>query len=164
MKAASDKHDEPCSKRAKNAPSTRLSPWLTSKYAEYVESSEVPGLGYISVHASTRPGPVSLEGYGKHVFRGAVAAPFLASAGLPKDALEDPSWTTNGSADKVAAAMLAWARTNGASYYCHWFHPLGAAGLRHGQSAQVKSDCSNSTEFPGDQCTLGPERPHAIRC
>ena len=34
--------------------------------------------------------------------------------------------------------MLDWARDNNASLYCHWFQPLGAAGLRHGQSAQVQ--------------------------
>ena len=37
----------------------------------------------------------------------------------------------------MAAAVLDWARDNGASVYCHWFQPLGAAGVRHGQSAQV---------------------------
>jgi hypothetical protein len=39
---------------------------------------------------------------------------------------------------KVAAAVLDWALANGASSYCHWFQPLGASGLRHGQSAQVQ--------------------------
>ena len=28
---------------------------------------------------------------------------------------------------------------NGASVYCHWFQPLGASGVRHGQSAQVQN-------------------------
>ena len=138
MKSISENSGDPASKRPKQAAATtRLSPWLTSKHAEYVESSEAPGLGYISASHACRPGPVSLDAYGKHVFRGAIAAPYLTAAGLPKNILDDPSWTTNGSADKIAAAILAWARTHGASYYCHWFHPLGAAGLRHGQSAQV---------------------------
>ena len=39
---------------------------------------------------------------------------------------------------KVAAAVLEWAIDRGASLYCHWFQPLAAAGLRHGQSAQVQ--------------------------
>jgi len=39
---------------------------------------------------------------------------------------------------KVAAAVLQWAIDNNASVYCHWFQPLAAAGLRHGQSAQVQ--------------------------
>jgi glutamine synthetase type III len=38
---------------------------------------------------------------------------------------------------QVAAAVLDWAKDNGASTYCHWFQPLGAGGVRHGQSAQV---------------------------
>ena len=40
---------------------------------------------------------------------------------------------------QVASAVLMWAKDNGASSFCHWFQPLGAAGLRHGQSAQVQS-------------------------
>ena len=39
---------------------------------------------------------------------------------------------------QVAAAVLQWAVENGASAYCHWFQPLGASGVRHGQSAQVQ--------------------------
>ena len=124
-------------KRARKAPLTRLSPWLTSKHTDYIKSSEAPGLGYISSLGAHKT-PVSLNAYGRHVFRGAIAAPFLAGAGLAKDVLDTPAWTTDGKADKVAAAILAWARSNGASHYCHWFHPLGAAGLRHGQSAQVQ--------------------------
>jgi hypothetical protein len=46
-------------------------------------------------------GPVSLDGYGKHLFKGATAAPYLEKQGLPKNALDSPSWTTNGTADKV---------------------------------------------------------------
>ena len=80
---------------------------------------------------------VSLDGYGQHLFKGAVAAPYLERHGLPKTTLDGTKWTTDGSADKVAAAVLDWARDNGASVYCHWFQPLGAAGVRHGQSAQV---------------------------
>lgn len=52
----------------------------------------------------------SLEGYGQHLFKGAVAAPYLEKAGLPKNALDSPAWTTNGQADKVASAVLEWAK------------------------------------------------------
>lgn len=45
--------------------------------------------------------PVSLEGYGNHVFKGDVAAPYLTKAGLSADALDTPHWTSNGNADKV---------------------------------------------------------------
>ena len=70
---------------------------------------------------------------------GAVAAPYLKKAGLPENALESKDWTTNGNADKVAAAVLEWAKDNGASVYCHWFQPIGSSGVRHGQSAQVQN-------------------------
>lgn len=80
---------------------------------------------------------MSLDGYGKHLFKGAVAAPYLEKVGLPKNALDTPAWTTNGTVDKVAAAVLEWAKDNGASVYCHWFQPLGSSGVRHGQSGQV---------------------------
>lgn len=43
----------------------------------------------------------TLDGYGKHVFKGDIAAPYLQKAGLPVDTLDTPSWTSNGNADKV---------------------------------------------------------------
>lgn len=56
-------------------------------------------------------GAASLEGYGKHLFKGAVAAPYLEAAGLPKGTLDNSDWTRNGAtADKVANAVSAWAR------------------------------------------------------
>jgi hypothetical protein len=118
-----------------SAPLSRLSPWLTPTYYEHEASSLLPGLSM--EYNST--GVVSLEAYGKHVFRGAIASPYLLRAGLGKQALENSLWTTNGGADKVAAAVLAWAIENGAANYCHWFQPLGAAGMRHGQSGQVQN-------------------------
>jgi len=53
--------------------------------------------------------------------------------------MESGHWTTDGSADNVAAAVLDWARDHGASVYCHWFQPLGASGVRHGMTAQVQN-------------------------
>ena len=79
------------------------------------------------------------DSYGKHLFKGAVAAPYLQKQGLPADTLDSSAWTSNGNADKVAAAVLDWATSNGASVYCHWFQPLGASLVRHGQSAQVQN-------------------------
>lgn len=38
---------------------------------------------------------------------------------------------------QVAKAVQLWAVENGATNYCHWFHPLGSSNVRHGQSAQV---------------------------
>jgi len=85
-------------------------------------------------------GAASLEGYGKHLFKGAVAAPYLEAAGLPKGTLDNGDWTRDGAtADKVANAVSAWARDNGASVYCHWFQPLAASGVRHGGTGQVQN-------------------------
>jgi hypothetical protein len=44
---------------------------------------------------------VSFDGYGKNVFRGAIAAPYLEKQGLPKDILNTPAWTTSAHVDKV---------------------------------------------------------------
>lgn len=85
-------------------------------------------------------GAASLEGYGKHLFKGAVAAPYLEAAGLSKGTLDNADWTRDAAtADKVANAVAAWARDNGASVYCHWFQPLAASGVRHGGTGQVQN-------------------------
>lgn len=78
----------------------------------------------------------SIEDYGTHVFKGAVADEYLAKQGLPAGLLNDPSWTTT-SADKVAAAVMDWAQDKGASVYTHWFQPLAASGVRNGMTGQV---------------------------
>jgi glutamine synthetase len=77
--------------------------------------------------------------FGKHLFRGEVAAPYLERHGLARDTLATPDWTKNGQAEQVAAAVLDWARDHGASVFCHWFQPLGAGGLRFGNSAGVQN-------------------------
>jgi hypothetical protein len=43
----------------------------------------------------------SCNGYGQHVFEGAVATPYLEKAGLASNTLDTPAWTSNGNADKV---------------------------------------------------------------
>lgn len=80
-----------------------------------------------------------LNGYGAHLFKGKVAGPYLTKQGLAADVLESPDWATNGNADKVAAAVLEWATENGAKNFCHWFQPLAASGVRHGQTAMVQN-------------------------
>lgn len=44
---------------------------------------------------------VNIDHYGKHLFRGAVAAPYLAKHGLSTNVLESSAWATNGQADQV---------------------------------------------------------------
>jgi hypothetical protein len=79
---------------------------------------------------------LELSGFGEHVFKGAVAGRFLGKYGETAALLDTPAWTKDKS-DIVAAALLDWARENGASVYCHWFQPMGSSGFRHGQSGQV---------------------------
>jgi hypothetical protein len=55
---------------------------------------------------NTRSFSASFEGYGSHLFKGAVAAPYLERHGLANNALDNPSWTTNGDADKVSNGHL----------------------------------------------------------
>ena len=43
----------------------------------------------------------SLDGYGQHLFKGAVAAPYLEKHGLAKNTLEEMNWPKDGNADKV---------------------------------------------------------------
>ena len=61
----------------------------------------------------------------------------MTKHGLSAKTLESSEWAVNGSADKVAAAVLDWARDSGANTYCHWFQPLGASAFRHGMSGHV---------------------------
>lgn len=45
-----------------------------------------------------------VRSYGQHLFKGAVAAPYLQKHDLPSDTLETSDWTVNGNADKVSKA------------------------------------------------------------
>jgi len=84
----------------------------------------------------------SLDTYGTYKFKGAVAAPFLIKQGLPADVLNDVKWTRS-HAEKVAAAVLEWAKSKGATMVTHWFQPLGSSGIRLGQTGQVHNAMFN---------------------
>jgi glutamine synthetase len=73
------------------------------------------------------------------LFKGAVAAPYLKKQGLAADTLSSSTWCSDGKADAVAAAVLDWARDNGASVYTHWFQPMGSSGVRHGLTGGVQN-------------------------
>lgn len=89
---------------------------------------------------TSRAFSASLDGYGQHLFKGAVAGPYLEKHGLAKDVLETPDWAKDmGKADKVASAVLDWARDNGASTYTHWFQPMGSSMVRHGLASGVQN-------------------------
>lgn len=79
----------------------------------------------------------SFKSFGNHQFIGEVCHPYLDAVGLPRNTLDYIDWVKNGNEDKVAEAILLWAKDNGASVYCHWFQPLAASGVRHGGSGQV---------------------------
>jgi len=75
--------------------------------------------------------------FGSHVFKGVTAEPYLRKHKLPPNVLLNSKWTVDGKAEKVAEAVLDWARDNNVSSYCHWFQPMASAGVRHGQTGQV---------------------------
>jgi glutamine synthetase len=78
------------------------------------------------------------EGFGKHLFTGVNAAPYLAKQGLSASILDNADWTRDmETVDAVARAVMDWGRENGANVYTHWFQPLGAAGVREGCTGQV---------------------------
>lgn len=50
-------------------------------------------------------GKLSLEGFGDHVFRGEISAPYLKAQGLPENILDSSAWTSDGSADRVGTSV-----------------------------------------------------------
>lgn len=74
---------------------------MLSKYSRSVFSKRVSSItGVSKLFAST------LDGYGDHLFKGSVAAPYLKKQGLSATHLDSHKWTTDGSADKVGCAIL----------------------------------------------------------
>lgn len=63
--------------------------------------ARIPLKNLASRAKASRSMSASLVGYGDHVFKGAVAAPFLKDQGLDPNVLEGGKWITDGSADKV---------------------------------------------------------------
>jgi glutamine synthetase len=81
----------------------------------------------------------TMNTFGQHRFFGAEAERYLIAQGLHRLVLQTTGWTQDADkADKVANAVLMWAKYRKATSFCHWFQPLGAAGMRYGQSAQVQ--------------------------
>ena len=65
---------------------------MLSKFSKYVARLPMKSRGMAAA---------SFDGYGEHVFKGAIASPYLTSVGLAADTLDTPAWTSNGNADKV---------------------------------------------------------------
>jgi hypothetical protein len=80
---------------------------------------------------ATMAAPVSLNGYGDNVFRGAIAAPYLSRHGLAPNTLESIEWTTNGNADKVRISIFTDSLEQQASYpFTYRLPVLSLIGLR----------------------------------
>mmetsp|Transcript_18466 Transcript_18466/g.35139 ORF Transcript_18466/g.35139 Transcript_18466/m.35139 type:complete len:731 (+) Transcript_18466:107-2299(+) len=104
-----------------------------SSYPPAAEKASLP-----NPPAPAKEAEASLEGYGKHVFWGEEAEKFLKAQGLMLADIKDPMWVHDANkADKIASAVMEWAKSHGAAYYCHWFQPMGST-MRHGQTGQVQ--------------------------
>jgi len=97
--------------------------------------------------------------YGTCKFRGKEAAKYLVKQKLSESILDSASWTKDkATAEKVAAAVLEWAKDHGATMYTHCFQPLGSGMMRLGQMGQVHNAMFNfdrktggiKYEFDGD--------------
>jgi glutamine synthetase len=117
-----------------------------------------------AVVGTMRPyGGAGLESYGRAVFRGAVAAEYLQRYGVSPKVMSSPEWTGDEDlANNIASAMRDWAIDLGATSYAHWFQPMGAGGVRHGQAACVQTsmlsfapDGTASWEFDADDLLTG---------
>ena len=85
-----------------------------------------------------------LSSYGSRRFVGKVADKYLQKKGISADELATGKWTRNEEmADKVAEAVVMWARDNGATMATHLFQPLGSGGLRFGQQGTVQNAMFN---------------------
>mmetsp|Transcript_31993 Transcript_31993/g.83716 ORF Transcript_31993/g.83716 Transcript_31993/m.83716 type:complete len:722 (+) Transcript_31993:90-2255(+) len=101
--------------------------------------------------------------YGKCRFMGTVAEGYLKAQGLPIDTLSSPNWTSDSAkTDKVAKAIVEWAKDNGATMATHIFQPLASGGLRFGQTGMVQNAMFNFnskgecvTAFSGDELVQG---------
>jgi glutamine synthetase len=85
---------------------------------------------------------LELSGFGEHCFKGDVANRYLGKYGETAALLDTPAWTEKKS-DIVAAAILDWAKDNGASVFCHWCAPKAQHGVdasRADATAQVPAD------------------------
>eukprot|EP00961_Rhodomonas_salina_P050805 682327-Rhodomonas_salina.1 len=120
--------------------------WMMATYREllhldvnqdYYGNTVALGNGKLipSVKDRTQPDAWDPSGFGSKVFTGAVADKWLATVGEKGDILKDSKWTKT-KADKVAQALMAWGRANGACVTTHWFQPMGANGVRPGMTGQ----------------------------
>jgi glutamine synthetase len=72
------------------------------------------------------PGRLTSDYFGKNVFDRPKMKKYLSSEAYEHvmEAIEKGSRIDRKMADQIALGMKAWALTNGATHYTHWFHPL----------------------------------------
>jgi len=82
--------------------------------------------------------------YGNNKFKGKVADKYLKKQGLSAATLADVKWTKEPeTANKVAKAVVEWAKDSGATMMTHVFQPLGSGMMRLGQTGQVHNSMFN---------------------
>ena len=59
----------------------------------------------------------TLDGFGKHLFKGTVAAPYLVAQGLTADTLSTPEWCNDG--PKTDKVKIAWSFFYFWNFYFH---------------------------------------------
>ena len=83
-----------------------------------------------------------------------MARPYLEAVGLPGNALDDHSWQEDkAKADKVAKAVMTWAKEKGATMFTHWFQPLGSAAAGRPPAGIHRSTQSGPYWWPATWCT-----------
>ncbi len=79
-----------------------------------------------------------LSHYGKKLFTASTAGPFLKKAGLSKEALSSGEWVkSQDGADRMAIALMEWAKAEGATSMTHWWQPQASTDVRTGMTAQL---------------------------
>lgn len=82
---------------------------------------------------------------------------------LPKSAYKELQQVRRGeiplslnTADVIATAMKDWALENGATHFCHWFHPLtGFTAEKHEAFIVAQDNGSVLSEFSGEELIVG---------
>ena len=69
--------------------------------SKFSRSNRIFAANKVKYLSATTSNTNLLEGFGDHLFKGAVALPYLKKHGLSANVLDTGKWTTDGNADKV---------------------------------------------------------------
>ena len=102
--------------------------------------------------------------YAKHVFDSTKLQKYLSEKTFlqVQQCIEKQTPISPVIADQIASAMKAWAISNGASHYTHWFQPLtGATAEKHDSFFDLDSSGYQLEKFEGEQLVQQiPEFPN----